>query len=77
MTGFGYILVQVFTNLIVIASYAFRSLFIWVASKIRFISLTNETQFVMVSVFWITYINYGLIYFFASLDVRESKIPLV
>ena len=70
MTGFGYILVQVFTYLIVAASYLFRTFFIWVAKKIRFVSLTGETQFVMLSVFWITYINYGLIYLFSSLDFR-------
>ena len=40
MTGFGYILSQVFAYLIVGASYAFRTGFIYMAEKMRFTSLT-------------------------------------
>lgn len=47
------------------------------AEKIGFVSLTAETKFVMVAVFYVTYINYGLIYLFASLDFRNSKSFLV
>jgi len=77
MTGMGYVLEQVFNYLVVIASFAFRTLFIWIGEKIHFTSLTAETKFVMLSVFYVTYINYGLIYLFASLDIRSSKIPLI
>lgn len=77
MTGFGYILETTFSYVIVIASYVFRSVFIAIAEKLKFFSLTSETKFVMVAVFYITYINYGLINLFASIDMRESKIPLI
>lgn len=43
MTGIGYILQNTFTYLIVIASFAIRYLIIFVAEKIRFFSLTQET----------------------------------
>jgi hypothetical protein len=61
MTGFGYALEQAFNYLVVLASYVFRAIFIAVAEKIRFVSLSGETSFVMLAVFYITYINYGLI----------------
>ena len=49
-----------------------RTFFIWIAEKIRFFSITNETRFVMLSVFYITFLNYGVIYLFASWDNREA-----
>ena len=77
MTGPGYIIEQSFNYLIVVASFIVRTFFIWIAEKVRFVSRTNETRFVMMSVFMITYLNYGLIYFFASYDIRgDSHIPL-
>ena len=76
MTGFGYALEQGFSYLVVILSFVIRSMFIYLAEKVRFFSLTKETKFVMVSVFWITFINYGIIYLAASWDMRDSVIPL-
>ena len=77
MTGFGYILEEAFSYLIVIMSYVVRSFFIWIAEKIRFISLTEETRFVMLSVFFITFLNYGVIYLFASWDNRNAHFKFV
>lgn len=78
MTGWGYIIEQSFNYLVVGASFVVRTFFIWIADRIHFISRSNETRFVMVSVFMITYLNYGLIYLFASYDIRGDKtIPFV
>ena len=35
-------------------------------------SLTKETKFVMTSVFYITFLNYGIIYMCASYDIRHA-----
>ena len=48
-------------------------MFISLAHKVRFFSLTKETKFVMLSVFWITFINYGVIYLASSWDNRYSN----
>lgn len=77
MTGWGYLLQQTFNYLVVGASFAFRAVFIWLAEKLRFVSLTAETNFIMLAVFYVTYINYGFIYAFASLDLRHSSIPII
>ena len=61
MTGFGYLLEMLYNYAIVIASYVFRSIFIYIAEKVRFLNLTNETRFVMMAVFHITFLNYGII----------------
>ena len=75
MTGFGYILQYMFSYLIVIASFAVRYLIIFLAEKIRFFSLTEETKFVLTAVFWITFLNYGIIYLVASWDYRHAPTP--
>lgn len=78
MTGPGYAIEQSFNYLVVIASFVVRNFFIWIAGKVGFVSRTNETRFVMMTVFLITYLNYGLIYLFASYDIRgESTIPFL
>jgi len=46
--------------------------FIWLADKLGFASLTNQTTFVMMTVFFVTYINYGLIYLAAGKDYRHA-----
>ena len=71
MTGFGYLLEQGFSYMIVILSYVIRFFFIWVAGKVRFFSKTKETIFIMISVFWIYFLNYGIVYLFASWDSRH------
>ena len=76
MTGFGYVLETSFNYLIVIFSYVVRTFFIWIAEKIRFMSLTQETRFVMLSVFYITFINYGVLYLFASWDNRHTNFKM-
>ena len=73
MTGIGYIMQNVFSYLIVIASFLVRYLIIWVASKVRFFSLTKETKYVFESVFWITFLNYGIIYLVAAYDSRSDN----
>ena len=77
MTGPGYLIVQSFNYLIVLASFIVRTFFIWIAEKVGFVSRTSETRFVMVSVFLITYLNYGLIHLFSSYDDRgEFILPI-
>ena len=63
--------------MIVILSYVIRFFFIWVAGKVRFFSKTKETVFIMVSVFWIYFLNYGIVYLFASWDSRHWIIPFI
>ena len=77
MTGYGYILETTFSYAIVGASFVFRTIFIELATRLRFMSLSNETKFVMITVFYITYINYGLIQLAASYDSREVRIPFI
>ena len=77
MTGIGYILQSTFSYLIVGASFAIRYLIIFLSEKIRFFSFTEETQFALTSVFWITFLNYGIIYLVAAWDCRNSHIPFV
>ena len=77
MTSWGYVLEMVFSYSIVVASFVIREFFIWIASKIHFKSLSSETMAIMLSVFFITYINYGLIQLFASIDMRHAKIPFI
>ena len=73
----GYWLQQYYNELVVIMSFFARNFFIWVAKQLKFVSHTRETVILMTSVFYITYINYGLIYFLASIDTRKSKLPIV
>lgn len=72
MTGFGYMLEQSFNYLVVIASFAIRYIILMIVDKIKFISLTKETEFAMTAVFWITFINYGIIYLICSWDNRHA-----
>lgn len=72
MTGFGYVLEQSFNYLIVAASFVIRYIILLIVDKIRFFSLTEETKFAMTAVFWITFINYGIIYLLCSWDNRHS-----
>lgn len=72
MTGMGYVLEQTFNYLVVILSFVVRTFFIWIAEKVRFMSLTKETLFAMISVFYITFLNYGVIYLAASWDNRNA-----
>lgn len=75
MTGFGYWMEQGFNYMVVVVSYVIRFFFIWIAEKVRFFSKTKETVFIMVSVFWIYFLNYGFVYLFASWDSRHTPIP--
>ena len=52
---------SVYDNLIVIVSYIIRYVMIKLASFVGFFSITKETKFIMISVFTITFINYGVI----------------
>ena len=73
MTGGGYILEQCFNYLIVAASFVIRQIILMIVNKVGFISLTKETGFAMLCVFWITFINYGIIYLLASWDNRTDR----
>jgi len=77
MTGIGYILQTSFSYLIVIASFAVRYLIIFLAEKVKFFSLTKETKTVLTSVFWITFLNYGIIYLVAAFDYRNPNQPIM
>lgn len=72
MTGFGYVLEQSFNYLVVIASFVIRYIILMIVDKMKFFSLTKETEFAMTAVFWITFINYGVIYLICSWDNRHA-----
>ena len=73
MTGMGLVLQESFNYLIVGLSFVVRSIILIIVDKIRFVSLTKETGFAMLAVFWITFINYGVIYLLASWDLRSDS----
>ena len=77
MTGKGYLLEQLYNYAIVVASYVFRSVFIFIAEKVRFLTLTDETRFVMLAVFHITFLNYGIIQICAGLDIRNTRFNFI
>jgi len=52
-------------------------LILFLAEKVKFFSLTKETSIVLTSVFWITFLNYGIIYLVASFDYRDASNPYV
>ena len=75
-SGLNFVLRYLYTYLIVIASYGFRTLFIWISDLLGFESRTAQTRFVMISVFIVTYVNYALIYLAASVDVRHARFEI-
>lgn len=70
--GVGTLLDLCYGQLVVIANYVFRVLFIYFAHLIRFTTYTKETNFVMLSVFWMQFFNSGLLFLVAPWDSRGA-----
>ena len=66
-----------FSYFVVINATWIRMLLIWVSSLIRFRNLTMETNFTMLTIFYMNLINYGAVYVLAPWDSRESSLPVV
>lgn len=77
MTGPGYLLESCFTYLIVGISIVVREILIALATYIGFFSRTKETKFIMLGVFWIIFINYGVINLASSWDARNRTNKLI
>ena len=76
--GLGTLMNLCFAYVVVIANYVARVLFIWFASLIRFTTHSQQTNFIMLSVFWMQFFNSGLLFVFAPWDSRGAwglKIP--
>ena len=76
-TQLGWFSSLAFSQGIVLASFAIRCIFIWLSEKLGFRTRTNQTKFVMFIVFWVIYINYGLMPLFQSFDWRESWLQIM
>lgn len=74
-SSFGLIplIVNSYSYIIVIAAFLIRELLIWLAKKIRFMNLTSETNFIMLSVFYMTLFNYAFVPLFSPWDAREFQ----
>ena len=70
--GLGTLLDMCYGQMVVIANYVGRVLFIYFASLIRFTTYTKETNFIMLSVFWMQFFNSGLLFAVAPFDAREG-----
>ena len=58
--------------MVVIANFVARVLFIYFASLIRYATLTEQANFVMLSVFWMQFFNSGLLFAIAPWDSRSG-----
>ena len=65
-----------FNYLVVGVSMVVREILIALAVFIGFFSRTKETKFIMLGVFWIIFINYGVIYLAASYDARNNRFTI-
>ena len=59
-----------YAQMVVIANFVARILFIYFATLIRFTTYTKETNFIMLSVFWMQFFNSGLLFAVAPWDCR-------
>ena len=50
---------------------------IWVAKQLKFKNLTEETNWIMLSIFFMYIFNYGFVYVFAAWDSREANLEVV
>ena len=70
--GLGTLLDLCYGQMVVIANFVARVLFIYFASLIRFDTLTKQANFIMLSVFWMQFFNSGLLFLIAPWDCRSG-----
>ena len=71
LTAFG------FSQLVILNAVWIRLFLIWLAKKLRYHNLTLETKWIMLSIFCMNSINYGLVYIFGPWDTRDCRFVLV
>ena len=68
---------MIFAQFVVINAYWIRLLMIYLAKKLSFRNLTVETNFIMLTVFYFSLLNYAGVYLLAPYDSFESPINIV
>lgn len=68
---------KLFSYFVVINATWIRMLLIWVTSLLRFRNLTMETNFTMLTIFYMNLLNYGAVYVLAPWDSRETELPVI
>ena len=53
-----------------------RLIFACLARSIRFKNLTKQTNFIMITIFYMNLVNYFFVYLFAPMDSDDSRIDL-
>lgn len=75
--SFLYISSLIYSQLVVVNAYLIRLFLIWLAKNIRFKNLTKETNWIMLTIFYMNLFTYGLVYLLAPWDSSDSNIPIV
>lgn len=68
----GTLVVQLWAQIVVVGAMGLRYLLIFLATKIRFFSVSREVSFVMFSIFYLTVFQYGIVPLLAPADLRNS-----
>ena len=58
-------------------AYIIRLILIWIATKLRFRSVTDETIWVTIAIYYMSIFNYGIVYLAAPWDSRDSNSTLL
>ena len=67
----------IFPYMVTINAFIIRAVMIWVAKQLKFKNLTEETNWIMLSIFIMYIFNYGFVYVFAAWDSREANLDAV
>ena len=62
-----------FPYMVTINAFIIRSVMMWVATKLRFKNMTEETNWIMLSIFTMNLFNYGFVYLLAPWDSRDAN----
>ena len=73
----GYFAAKSFGALITLANFITRLIMIALTKLIRCSSVSREARFIRNSVFVMSFFNTGLLYMFASISTRTSKLPII
>ena len=74
--SFGTFVVQAWAQIVVVGAMGLRYLLIFLATKIRFFSVSREVSFVMISIFYMTVFQYCIVPLLAPADLRASQNPI-
>ena len=75
--SFFQIISMAFSYLVVINAVWMRMVLIWIAQKLRLRNRTKETSFIVLTIFYMNLVNFGLVQFLAPWDSREAKFEAV